>query len=884
MSDKLLKYISLICGVITFGMGALYLTSWFFGDFSTHGISYAGSIAFILTGLSLLFLQRWVGFLLCLLCLFRFVQILVFSNSFEGEYFVFLSPSHPINIFGFALLGLFFVMWNDKKPSQNLLLFGFFAGFCCIAIALLGIVIEDIHIRSPLVTLLIASIGFIAEVYRLKRLHQISLYQWSPFVSSVMTLGICLPLAYIIQSHQLVLKNVIHMTFPYTYVIGVLFSLFIAFFVYYFNLSKLQMKQLQETQKKLKDTKDAELSALKASEVGTWRWDVLNDKIYIDEVISNLYNITPKNFNGRFAGILKFAHPHDRDAFASRIEHILKKNDPFDMDFRFVLPDGSIRFLRIKGNYLNDTTLTGIIVDITEIKNTKLLLQLSEGVAKILGRAPTLAVAASELLDLVHRKFGWEILAIWKQREPTSTFDCLALESKSPMEDSLDTEPFSKLLLETGEPIAIENLSTSPLFKRSTIAAREGMQGALVFPIIENNKTTGVIELFKKAPFPEKIDTKTSNLLKAVGMNIGEFIQKKKSELEKEELAEKYRLFVESTEDWIWEMDQTGRFTFSNPGVKNILDYSPSEVIGKVIFNFLPEEDRLTAQNEFNTLIRLGQGWTHLLRVWKDKQGNHKTIESAALPIYNEQNIFIGFRGISRDVTEQAKIDKTKNEFISMVGHEIKTPLTSIQGALGLLSIQPNFSPKIKELVDLAYRNSNQLVHLIQDIIDIEKISLGKFDYHFEEVVLIKLIQEAIHTVSLISKREKVHLVLLGMIDTLKVHVDPSRITQVLLNLISNAINYSPPEGKITITMEKTDGIVRVSIKDEGPGIPEEFHSKIFGRFEQAYSSISRAQKGTGLGLNISKTIIEKMGGTIGFTSKPQEGTTFYFELPVVNV
>ena len=227
-------------------------------------------------------------------------------------------------------------------------------------------------------------------------------------------------------------------------------------------------------------------------------------------------------------------------------------------------------------------------------------------------------------------------------------------------------------------------------------------------------------------------------------------------------------------------------------------------------------------------------------------------------------------------------MEKTKNEFISIVSHELRTPLTSIQGSLGLLRNEMQDNTKQKDLLEIAYRNSERLINLINDILDIQKFALGKYEFFNEKIPVQDLIQESIHLAMPMAEKFGISIVIEGKILEEKIYADKKRIIQVMMNLLSNAIKFSPARGTVFISSMLKDDKVRISIKDQGPGISEDFKNKIFEKFAQADSSSTRRFSGTGLGLNICKTIIEQMGGDIHFVSKLGEGSTFYFELPCV--
>lgn len=337
-----------------------------------------------------------------------------------------------------------------------------------------------------------------------------------------------------------------------------------------------------------------------------------------------------------------------------------------------------------------------------------------------------------------------------------------------------------------------------------------------------------------------------------------------------------FRTYVETTEEWIWEMDPTGRYTYSNAAVQKILGFSPSEVIGRDFSFFLSEEDREKMKKEFENYIEKKHGWKERIASWTRRNHSLSYLETSADPILDASGKLKGFRGVSRDITAKMEIEKSKSVFISMVSHELRSPLSSIRGAIGLLSLDELISPRSKELLTIALRNCERLTHIINDILYLEKLELGKMSFQLKPIVLHSLVKEAVQTSQTMMKEYGVTVEEKDILPDVRILADPERLMQVLLNLLSNAFKYSPQGGKVTISMQRVQDFVRLSITDQGKGIPEEFKSKIFGKFSQATSAV----QGTGLGLNISKSIIERLNGNIGFTSLKDVGTTFYFDLP----
>jgi len=238
-----------------------------------------------------------------------------------------------------------------------------------------------------------------------------------------------------------------------------------------------------------------------------------------------------------------------------------------------------------------------------------------------------------------------------------------------------------------------------------------------------------------------------------------------------------------------------------------------------------------------------------------------------------------------RDITERKRIEKMKNEFISTVSHELRTPLTSLMGALGLVSggASGDIPPKAKSLIDMALNNANRLLLLINDILDMSKIEAGKLDYHMVKIEINQLIKQSLENNKYYGKKYDVHFTFTTNIASAWCYGDPNRLMQVINNLLSNAAKFSLSGGVVEVNTQSNSGEIVISIKDNGIGIPAEDHIRIFKKFSQVDSSDSRSIGGTGLGLNISKYIIEAHHGAIYFESIKDQGTTFFVRLPATN-
>lgn len=235
------------------------------------------------------------------------------------------------------------------------------------------------------------------------------------------------------------------------------------------------------------------------------------------------------------------------------------------------------------------------------------------------------------------------------------------------------------------------------------------------------------------------------------------------------------------------------------------------------------------------------------------------------------------------DISERKKVERLKNEFISTVSHELRTPLTAIYGSLGLLAsgVAGKLPSDVHDLISIAHRSSQRLVRLINDVLDVEKIESRKMNYKMIQQALAPLVAQAIHATQPFADQYGIALECGHLDAELQVVVDADRIIQVIVNLLSNAIKFSKPGGMVKVGMMARRNTVRILVADAGCGISDDFRPRIFQRFSQADSSDQRQKGGSGLGLNICKSIVQDHQGQIDYASVAGKGSEFYFDLPV---
>ncbi|HVE85185.1 MAG TPA: PAS domain S-box protein [Myxococcales bacterium] len=345
----------------------------------------------------------------------------------------------------------------------------------------------------------------------------------------------------------------------------------------------------------------------------------------------------------------------------------------------------------------------------------------------------------------------------------------------------------------------------------------------------------------------------------------------------------RFRSIVESAIDAIIIIDEGGAVQQANPAVQRLFGHSPAELVGENVRVLLCSPDREWHDEHLAEQVRAGApGVAGTARevVAERKDGSTFPAELALSELRLDGRRY--FTWVARDITSQKQVERLQSEFISTVSHELRTPLTSIRGSLGLVAggVTGELPAEAREYVGIALSGTERLVRLINDILDIEKMQSGRVELRLLCTPLEPAITSVIASSHAFAASHRVQLRVPSAIPPGEVLVDSDRLAQVLTNLVSNAVKFSPPDSVVEISASVQQGRVHVAVKDQGPGIPEQFRDRIFQRFAQADSSTTRHKGGTGLGLSISKAIIEKMRGRIGFEPAGDRGAIFSFDLP----
>ena len=348
-----------------------------------------------------------------------------------------------------------------------------------------------------------------------------------------------------------------------------------------------------------------------------------------------------------------------------------------------------------------------------------------------------------------------------------------------------------------------------------------------------------------------------------------------------------YRAMVRELPDCLNMKDTEGRFLAANPATASLMRArSAKELIGKTDFDFYPHDLAERFKKDEQQVLKSGEA-LRFDQATVLADGRDGYLATLKVPYRDESGRLLGVITYNRDITEQKRNAQLKDEFISTVSHELRTPLTSIRGSLGLIAagVAGQLPPKAANLVKIAHTNSERLVRLINDILDMEKIESGKMVFNIKPMAVRPILEQAIAASTDYLPERNIHLVLVDDAPRAHAEVDPDRLHQVLANLLSNAIKFSPPQSSVAVElMRRESGGLRISVVDHGEGIPEAFRDRMFGKFEQADGSNTREKGGTGLGLSIVKAIAERFGGSVSFDTTLGVGTSFHIDLPEAGV
>jgi PAS domain S-box-containing protein len=347
---------------------------------------------------------------------------------------------------------------------------------------------------------------------------------------------------------------------------------------------------------------------------------------------------------------------------------------------------------------------------------------------------------------------------------------------------------------------------------------------------------------------------------------------------------QRVQVILESAQDPFFAVDLQGRVIEWNGRAESLFGWTREEILGR------PIEETLVPPRFAGAITKMLEAFSRgerpvliqapFERILVDRLGREIEVEARVGLVDTGPDRF--FAAFVHDISQRKEVERLKSEFVSTVSHELRTPLTAIHGSLQLLQsgMAGELPEDARELVMLSAQSSERLVRLVNDVLDLERMTSGRMQYTVEPCLLSPLAMQAIRDVHPLAEAADVRL-LLEAAEPLTVLGDHDRLLQVAINLLANAVKFSPRGGTVHVAVRRNGDDARFSVVDHGAGVPESFRSRVFERFAQADSSDRRQRGGTGLGLSICRAIVEAHHGRIDFTSEPGVRTEFFFEIAV---
>ena len=439
--------------------------------------------------------------------------------------------------------------------------------------------------------------------------------------------------------------------------------------------------------------------------------------------------------------------------------------------------------------------------------------------------------------------------------------------------------------LASGKPI-ISNNPASDMRAMGTPKGHPPLTAFLGIPIFHNSRHVAMLGLANKEN--GYTEANIENLKPITGL-ISQFMiaiaHRRQHAIDEENIkrqAKHTQAILDGAFDGIITLNKQGVITSFNHSAEVIFGYRANQIIGSSLLKLLPKRTPANAEQnpmkELSEILDIGQEMIGLR-----KNGKEFEMELALSAISSEADE--AYVGVIRDISDRKHNDKLKNEFIATVSHELRTPLTSISASLAIIESGSlgTLPDKVNSLIKIAKQNSLRLQNLINNLLDMDRLLTGQIEFEYKNIDSVNLIQKCIKDSQYSAEKHNVTFQIISAEENCNIYADEERTQQVINHLLSNAAKFSHPYSTVDLSISKKNDFVKIVVTDYGPGIAPDFKTNIFKIFTQADSSSSRQKDGSGLGLTISKELVEKMGGKIGFTSNLGQGSSFYIELPSVH-
>ncbi len=513
-------------------------------------------------------------------------------------------------------------------------------------------------------------------------------------------------------------------------------------------------------------------------------------------------------------------------------------------------------------------------------------------IARALAESPSLRAAAPKVLQAICETLGWEHGALWHVDRAAGVLQCVETWNL-PGVSFPEFEAVSRggafppgiglpgRVWSSGKPAWIPDVTRDSNFPRAPIAVREGLRGALGFPVLLGTEVLGVLEFFSREI--RQPDQELLELLATAGSQIGQFDERRRAEEELETL-------FETSRDLLCVTGFDGYFRRLNPAWEKTLGFTREELQARPFIEFVHPDDRKPTEAEAAKVVG-GASAVLFENRYRCKDGSYRWLSWNVTPLRGQRLSY----GTARDVTEQKQVadelrkareaadaaNRAKGDFLATMSHEIRTPMNAVIGMAELL-LDTRLRSEQRDYLVALKDSAESLLGLIDDILDFSKIEAGKLELRLSEFDPRETLGDTLRTLGIRADQKGLELVGHVASDVpARLVGDGPRLRQVIVNLVGNAIKFTE-RGEVVVDVEKeaqegSEATLRFLVADTGIGIPPDKQQLIFEAFAQADSSTTRQYGGTGLGLSISAELVQMMGGRLTVESEPGRGSRFRF-------
>jgi PAS domain S-box-containing protein len=602
------------------------------------------------------------------------------------------------------------------------------------------------------------------------------------------------------------------------------------------------------------------------TELATWEWNLIKDEVNWNKQHFQLFGMEPRNERVKSEVFLNHIYPDDKEMVTEDLAKSVRENIPFSAEFRIVREDNVIRWMSGYGLVTQQkngvtTHMSGVMLDITERKKTEITLRESENrLRKLINNVQDYALSMISTDGII------------------TEWSAGAEKITGYTGDEVIGKHFSNFY--TPEDIA--NGQPEKELSKTMAEGHVEMEGMRVRKNGEKFSASEIVTTVYN------IHGKLTGFSKITRDNATH----KQAYKSPKQSVEQFRTVVNSILEYaiiIYDVDNY--ITDWNPGAQIIFGFTPEEAIGQFADIIYTDEDKLEgiSEKELLTARKEGRAADERYHIRKDKSTLY--VSGIMSPLYNSSGKLVGYVKVARDLTERKNMeqalkeaDRRKDEFMAMLGHELRNPLAPIRNILQILKLTYQNDEALNSSVDMMMRQVDHMVHLVNDLLDMSRINNGKINFRPEHTDLVSVTKRAVEMARPMFQSGNRILTVDLPEESIYINGDITRIIQIINNLLSNGVKYTMPEGHVILTLDKIKNEAVLSVEDNGIGIATEHQYEVFETFVQLDATIDRSMGGLGLGLSMVKQLVALHGGTVEVISAGLgTGSKFVVKFPVIN-